>query len=179
MEQKQRERNASVLDWYDAVVYALTLVLIIMLFFVRTANVDGTSMVPTLQDRDQIIARSFLYTPKAGDIVVVDGYTNYGAPLVKRVIGVGGDTVDINFDTGDVIVNGQVIDEPYIAEPTQTSYDVQFPVTVPDGHLFLMGDNRNRSKDSRHSDIGFIDERDILGNAFFRILPFSSFGSLR
>ncbi len=179
MEQKTREKNIAVLDWFDAIVYALTLVLIIMLMFVRTASVQGVSMEPTLNDRDQIIARSFLYTPKNGDIVVVDGYTNYGAPLVKRVIGVGGDTVNINFETGDVIVNGQIIDEPYISDLTQRQFDIQFPITVPDGHLFLMGDNRPYSKDSRHSEIGFIDERDILGKVVFRVLPTSGFGTLK
>lgn len=176
MEQKQREKNAVFLEWFDALLFALTVVLILLLFVVRTVRVDGTSMVPTLNDGDQVFARSVLYTPQRGDIVVVDGYTSYGEPLVKRVIGVGGDVVDINFETGDVFVNGELLDEPYIAEPTTTSYDVSFPLTVPEGKLFIMGDNRNRSKDSRHSDIGLVDERDILGEAFFRMLPINKFG---
>ncbi len=176
MEQKQKERNTAILEWFDALVFALILVLIILLFIVRTVTVNGTSMQPTLMDGQQLLARSFLYTPQRGDIVVVDGYTQYGEPLVKRVIGLGGDTVDINFETGDVFVNGEVLHEAYIADPTNQSYDVQFPVTVPQGKLFLMGDNRRYSLDSRHSSIGFIDQRDILGEVIFRVLPVTEFG---
>lgn len=176
MDAKRRESNTHILEWFDALIFALTLVLVVLLVFVRTVHVDGTSMVPTLQDRDQLLARSFLYTPQRGDIVVVDGYTSYGEPLVKRVIGVGGDTVDIDFETGEVSVNGKVLDEPYISAPTTRQFDVRFPVTVPEGYLFLMGDNRPDSKDSRDTDIGFIDERDILGKAFFRLVPFNKFG---
>lgn len=176
MEQRQRESNTHVLEWFDALLFALTLVLFILLFLVRTVNVDGISMVPTLQDNDQLLARSIAYKPARGDIVVVDGYTSYGAPLVKRVIGVGGDVIDIDFEVAEVYVNGELQSEPYIAEPTERQFDIKFPLTVPEGYLFLMGDNRNLSKDSRHSEIGFIDERDILGKAFFRIMPFTEFG---
>ena len=178
MDQLQREKNTSILEWFDSLLFALTLVLILLLFVVRTVNVDGESMVPTLQDGDQLLARSLLYTPESGDVVVVDGYTKFGAPLVKRVIGVGGDTVDIDFDKGIVMVNGVVLEEPYISAPTTRAFDVSFPVTVPEGQLFLLGDNRPFSKDSRHSEIGFIDERDILGEVVFRLMPVSSFGTV-
>lgn len=178
MDQRQRESNTYILEWFDALLFALTLVLFILLFLVRTVSVDGISMVPTLQDRDQLLVRSIVYTPRHGDIVVVDGYTSYGQPLVKRVIGVGGDTVDIDFEAHEVYVNGEKLDEPYIAEPTALESDVRFPVTVPEGYLFLMGDNRNLSMDSRNTRIGFVDERDILGEAIFRIMPFNSFGTV-
>lgn len=178
MDQKQRESNTHILEWFDALIFALTLVLLILLFIVRTVNVDGISMVPTLQDGDQLLARSVAYKAQRGDIVVIDGYTSYGDPLVKRVIGLGGDTIDIDFDAGEVYVNEEMLDEPYIAEPTHRQFDVKFPVTVPEGYVFLMGDNRHWSKDSRDSEIGFIDERDILGKAVFRIMPFDSFGLL-
>ena len=176
MGQKRREKNTAILEWFDALIFALTLVLIILLFFVRTVNVDGTSMEPTLLNGQQLLVRSVLYTPQRGDIVVVDRFTKFKLPLIKRVIAVGGDTVDIDFDTGDVFVNGQLLDEPYIAAPTTRAFDVAFPVTVPEGQVFLMGDNRLESKDSRHSDIGFIDERDILGKVIFRILPVNKMG---
>ncbi|MFV0414439.1 MAG: signal peptidase I [Oscillospiraceae bacterium] len=178
MNQKQRERNIAVLEWFDAIVFSLTLVLVILVFVVRTVRVDGTSMVPTLQDGDQLLARSILYTPQRGDIVVVDGYIQYGEPIVKRVIGLGGDEININFETGEVFVNGQLLQEPYISAPTTRAFDVEFPLIVPEGKVFLMGDNRPASKDSRHSDIGFIDERDILGKVFVRILPVTSFGEV-
>lgn len=176
MDQLQKERNAGILEWFDALLFALTIVMFLLLFVVRTVNVDGTSMVPTLQDKDQLLARSFAYAPQRGDIVIIDGHTQFGKPLVKRVIGLGGDVVDIDFDTGEVFVNDALLEEGYISAPTTIPYDILFPVTVPEGHLFLLGDNRPYSKDSRHSDIGFIDDRDVLGQAFFRLLPASRFG---
>ncbi|MDL2324437.1 signal peptidase I [Ruminococcaceae bacterium OttesenSCG-928-A16] len=178
MDQQQRERNIAVLEWFDAIVFALTIVLIILLFLVRTVRVDGTSMVPTLENGDQLIARSILYEPQRGDVVVIDGYIEFGAPLVKRVIGTEGDVVDIDFEQGQVFVNGQLLTEPYISAPTTRSFDVTFPVTVPEGHLFLMGDNRPNSKDSRDSDIGMIDKRDVLGKVVFRLVPFNKFGGI-
>lgn len=178
MEPEQKEKNISVLEWFDALLFALTLVLVVLLFVVRTVNVDGGSMLPTLEDGQQLIARSIAYRPARGDIVVVDGYTNYGVPLVKRVIGVGGDTVDIDFTSGVVTVNGERLNEPYITAPTTRSFDVAFPVTVPEGRLFLLGDNRPDSKDSRDTEIGFIDERDILGEVIFRLLPVNKIGAV-
>ena len=176
MDQLQREKNTAVLEWFDALILAFTLALILLLFVFRTSRVSGVSMEPTLYDGEQLVARSFLYEPARGDVVVVDGYTNYGEPLVKRVIALGGDTVDINFETGDVFVNGELLSEPYISAPTIRAADVQFPVTVPQGTLFVLGDNRPRSKDSRYSDIGFIDRRDILGEVVLRMFPLSRFG---
>lgn len=176
MDREQREKNTAVLEWFDALIFALTLVLIVLLFVVRTVNVDGESMEPTLLNGQQLIARSVFYTPARGDIVVVDGYTHYGVPLVKRVIGVEGDTVDINFETGEVSVNGVVLEETYISAPTTRSFDVAFPVVVPENALFLLGDNRPYSKDSRDTEIGMIDVRDILGKVIFRILPVNALG---
>lgn len=177
MDQKRREKNFTILEWFDALVLALTMVLILLLFLIRTVNVDGSSMVPTLQDGEQLLARSVLYKPQRGDIVVVDSYISYGAPLIKRVIAVGGDTVDIDIVRGVVIVNGETLDEPYVSAPTHNAGDMTFPLTVPEGMVFLLGDNRPSSKDSRYAEIGLIDERDILGKVFFRILPFSEFGA--
>lgn len=179
MDAKQRERNMAVLEWFDAVIFALTLVMVLLVFVVRTVRVDGISMVPTLQNGDQLLARSIFYTPQRGDIVVVDGHIQYGVPLVKRVIGIGGDTVDINFETGEVFVNGELLNEPYISAPTTNQYDMQFPLVVPEGKVFLMGDNRPNSLDSRSSKIGLVDERDILGKVFIRLLPTNKFGEVK
>jgi len=109
-------------------------------------------------------------------VVVVDSYINYGKPLVKRVIAKGGDTVDIDVEQGLVYVNGEALDEPYVPEGTLSTGNVEFPLTVPEGTLFLMGDNRQHSTDSRSSDVGFIDERDILGKVVLRIYPFNKIG---
>lgn len=178
MEQLQREKNTMVLEWFDSLIFALSLVLLVFLFFFRTVTVDGASMLPTLESGEQLVARSFLYTPKKGDIVVIDGYIKYGAPLIKRVIAVGGDVVDINFEAGDVYVNQQKLAEEYILAPTNRASDVIFPITVPEGALFIMGDNRPNSKDSRSSEIGFIDQRNVLGEVVLRVLPVKRFGVL-
>ena len=98
--------------------------------------------------------------------------------MAKRVIGVGGDKSDIDLDKGTVAVNGELLDEPYISAPTKRRFDVEFPLTVPEGTVFLMGDNRPSSLDSRSTEIGFIDQRDILGKVFVRILPVDNFGGI-
>ena len=112
-------------------------------------------------------------------MVIVDSYTAYGKPLVKRVIAKGGDVVNIDYQVGTVSVNGEVLQEAYIAEPTYLGYDVTFPYTVPEGTVFVMGDNRNASLDSRSSYVGCIDKRDILGKVLLCFLPFSDFGVVK
>ena len=117
--------------------------------------------------------------PKAdyvyGDIVVVTQPNVHNEPLIKRVIATEGQKIDINFASGQVMINNETIDEPYIADLTKTASDVTFPLIVPEGKVFVMGDNRNHSSDSRSSGVGFIDTRYILGKAQFRILPFGDF----
>ena len=163
------------LEWEG---FALAVIVLFFVFAVRIITVSGVSMQPTLYGGDRVAVQSMLYTPQRGDVVVVDGYINYGDPLVKRIIALGGDTVDINFETGAVTLNGAVLEEPYISAPTTTGYDVEFPVTVPEGCVFVMGDNRPRSLDGRSTEVGFIDERDILGKVLLRVFPLSSFGKI-
>ena len=112
-------------------------------------------------------------------MVVTDDLIDYGKPLVKRVIALGGDVVDIDFQTGAVTVNGETLEEPYIRELTLLDEGQTFPLTVPQGKLFLMGDNRCQSKDSRSPEIGCIDERDILGKAILRIFPLQKIGVIQ
>ncbi len=171
-------RNKETLEWYDALAMAVAIIALVFTFGVRIVKVDGHSMDHTLSDGERILI-NLLKAPDYGDIVVVDGYTDYGKPLVKRVIGMGGDTIDIDFTAGIVYRNGEALDEPYTAEPTYTYEGMDFPLTVPDNCLFLMGDNRNGSKDSRSTDIGCVDTRDILGTALWRILPFSKIGAVQ
>ena len=111
----------------------------------------------------------------------VEEENQFNLPIIKRVIGVGGDTINIDFERGVVIVNGVELDEPYARTPTTQKKDVDFPVTVPEGYIFVLGDNRGDSKDSRHSEIGengMINTRYVLGHAFFRVFPFDVIGGI-
>lgn len=159
-------------EWIEAVIYAFVAIFIIFTFLFRIVGVDGNSMKNTLQDGNWLIVSNFNYSPKAKDIVVITQPNVRHEPLIKRVIGVGGDKIDIDFVKGIVYVNDKAIDEPYIAEATVTRGDMKFPLVVPEGKVFVMGDNRNDSWDSRFSAVGFVDERYLMGKAVFRIFPF-------
>lgn len=172
-------RGRELFEWYEALISAALILVLIFSFFFRIIQVDGESMVPTLADGDKLIVWGAGYAPQRGDVVIVDSYTSYGKPLVKRVIAKGGDTISIDYDTGAVTVNGELLQENYIAEPTYLGYDVTYPYTVPEGTVFVMGDNRNASLDSRSSSVGCIDERDILGKVLVCFLPFSDFGVVK
>lgn len=148
-------------------------------FVARPTVVEGPSMEDTLVQGDTLIIASLGYEPKAGDIVVAQNVSLalYPEPIVKRVIATGGQTIDIDFTTWTVTVDGVEIDEPYrkvTAERLRTS-DWSFPMEIPEGYVFVMGDNRNHSADSRSADIGLIDERCIVGKAVLRVLPLSRF----
>ena len=170
MEKQQQSapavRGQGILEWYEALISAALVLVLIFSFFFRIIQVDGRSMVPTLTHGDKLI-------------VWAASYTVYGKPLVKRIIAKGGDTISIDYDAGTVTVNGELLQEDYIAAPTYLGYDVQFPFTVPEGTLFVMGDNRNESLDSRSSYVGCIDERDILGKVLLCFMPFTDFGVVK
>lgn len=137
-EQTKPVRGQNLLEWYEALISAALVLVLIFSFFFRIIQVDGSSMVPTLVNGDKLIVWGAGYTPQRGDVVIVDSYTSYGKPLVKRVIAKGGDTISIDYDSGMVMVNGEVLQEDYIAEPTYLGYDVTFPYTVPEGTVFVM-----------------------------------------
>ena len=164
-------------EWIESLVVTTVAVVLMFTFIARTSVVNGYSMEDTLHEGDLLIVSRLLYTPKRGDIIVVTKPTGYD-PLVKRVVAMGGQSVDIDFEAGVVTVDGITADEPFIKEETHLHYDVAFPVLVPEGQVFVMGDNRNRSLDSRSTSIGFIDERYILGKAWVRLLPVAKFGSI-
>lgn len=154
---------ASTYDFLESVIMAVVFVAVVLVFFFRVATVDGTSMVPTLDDKDRLIITSVSTNYEYGDIVVI--HRENAVSLVKRVIARSGDTVDIDFERGIVRVNGKVLDEPYIAEPTYLNFadGANYPFVVPKGFLFCMGDNRNNSLDSRSGSIGLINEQYIVG----------------
>lgn len=168
-------RASAAYDWVEAAVFALVCVALVFTFLFRIVGVDGESMQNTLMDRDRLLVVSNFYTPQRGDIVVIKRQEE--EPLVKRIIAVGGDTIDIDPETMLVSVNGEVLDEPYIDCPTPP---MEFPgaMTVEEGYVFVMGDNRLNSHDSRYMDIGLVKEEDIMGKAVFRIWPLNSIGGL-
>lgn len=168
--------SAEIYDWVQSVMMALIVCIMVFMFIGRGVDVIGESMVPTLQWYDKLFISDLFYTPNNGDIIVfrADGFRD--EPLVKRVIAVEGQTVDIDFEQGIVYVDGVALDEPYVNAPTYRRDNFEGEVTVPEGHVFVMGDNRNDSSDSRYAPVGMVDVRSILGRAYFRFYPFSEFG---
>lgn len=159
-------------DWLDSLIYAIMLILIIFAFFFRVVGVNGDSMNPTLQSGDWLTVSAITDELKTGDIVVITQPNSLNEPLIKRVIAKGGDTINIDFIEGTVTVNGVTLYEPYIAEATERSGDFVYPLEIPEGYVFVMGDNRNNSLDSRFRTVGLIDERYVLGVAQVRLFPF-------
>ncbi len=177
-EKPARSVRRDLYDWIQCIVVAIIVCVLLFSFAVRLVDVVGVSMNPTLESGDKIIVSNLFYTPKQGDIIVFRKDEYRDEPLVKRIIAVEGQTVDIDFNRGIVYVDGEPIDEPYIAEPTVDEEDFVGPVTVDEGCVFVMGDNRNHSTDSRYSSIGFVDERCIMGKVYFTIFPLKNFGSV-
>lgn len=178
---EQAERNIW-LDIYKAlsdVISCLLFVVVLFVFVIRLVGVVGESMYPTLHDGDKLMVLSnFLYEPKVGDIVVVKAEAYTRGPLVKRVIADEGQTVDIDFETGQVWVDGILQEEPYINDLTLRNDGTEFPLVVPENCIFVMGDNRNHSTDSRNPQIGCVDKRYVLGKALNIVLPFSRIGGI-
>lgn len=175
-ERKKSARRGEWLVLCHDLVYILAAVLLLFTFFIRMSQVEGGSMNPTLVNHDRMLLLSNVWysEPRRGDIVVATVPEFSAEPIVKRVIAVAGDTVDIDFERGIVYVNGKALDEPYILAPTRNDFGsegVAYPLVVEKDHVFLMGDNRNDSYDSRYSSIGQVDERRILGKVFFLTLP--------
>ncbi len=178
-----------VFDWLEVLVHAVIVVVICFTFIFRIATIDGPSMMDTLQHGERVIITNLFYEPKAGDIVVISRnkensvftMTNENTPIIKRIIALEGQTVDIDFKKGIVYVDNVPLKESYVRTATNLKADINFPVIVPEGCIFVMGDNRNDSMDSRDSRIGeygMIDKRYILGNAIFRIFPVNRMGKI-
>ena len=167
-----RSARGEVYEWIQCLVFALIFCVILFVFFFRLVDVVGDSMNPTLENADKMVVSDLFYKPKQGDIVIFRKDEYKPEALVKRVIATEGQTVEIDFNKGRVYVDGVLLDEPYIAEPTRNQIDFTGIQVVPEGCVFVMGDNRNDSLDSRFKTIGFIDERYVLGIAQVRIFPF-------
>ena len=212
MENKKSQKNSigrEIFEWVYTIVIAVVIAFAIKAFLFDIVKVDGSSMHPTLVDKERLIVTKLGYEPDAGDIVILDStYKNREAYYdklaeeegkdelsafskfkesfslspslkkryyVKRIIALPGQTVDIK--DGKVYIDGAVLDEPYYSGITSVmDTSIKYPVTVEEGMVFVMGDNRNHSNDSRNSEIGQINEKNILGKAILRIYPFNSIG---
>lgn len=185
----QEKKSSPKLDlyyWTQALVMVLILLILICTLVGRVIGVVGSSMVPTLHDGDMLLLQSLGYTPKQGDVVVLrkPGFPappQDTAPIVKRVIAVGGQHVRVDYDAGAVYVDGVALDEPYILEHMTDHYSPEMnvlDVTVPQGSIYVLGDNRNHSSDSRHEALGTVDCRYVLGRVLGVIWPLSDFGTV-
>ncbi|MEE1076465.1 MAG: signal peptidase I [Acutalibacteraceae bacterium] len=159
-------------EWLHTLILALTAVMLLLTFVFRLVNVDGQSMMDTLFDKDRVLVTNLCYTPECGDVVVISHGQNLNKPIIKRVIAKEGQSLSIDFNTGTVVVDGVVLDEPYIKDLTVKQGDAEIPEIVPEDMVFVMGDNRNHSTDSRFTAVGLINEDDIVGKAQFIIYPF-------
>ena len=173
---QQGEKNSNgkdLYEWMQALVCSVLAVVVLFTFVVRLIGVDGHSMLPTLQDGDRmLVLNSVLYHDyKYGDVVVLRKDSFLKEPIVKRVIATAGQTVDIDFDSGTVYVDSTPLREDYINELTFLEEGTEFPLTVPEGQIFVMGDNRNRSSDSRDSNLGTVDTRYVIGRAIAVAFP--------
>ncbi len=163
-----------VYEWIEALLFSVVIILLLFIFVFRTVGVWGPSMEPTLYTDEQIFVSHLFYTPAYGDVVVTTQPNAENKPLVKRVIALSGQTVNMDV-SGNIYVDDVRLDEPYIAEPNLVMGNISYPVKVPEGHVFVMGDNRNHSSDSRFHEIGMIDQRYILGRVIVRFAPFNKF----
>ena len=188
--EKKFDLLSEIFDVIEIFAVAVAFIFLCFNFVFRVAMVDGSSMNQTLIDRERVLVWELGYQPKTGDIVVCQSERyGYETPLVKRVIATGGQTVSIDFENWKVTVDGKTLDEPYVyhknalAMHTEDYYaqytlDENGAFTVPEGKVFVLGDNRNYSSDSRDGRIGLIDEELITGHVIFRFLPFDKFGAV-
>jgi len=179
-EDKAARVKMELYDWLQCLVTAIICGVLIFVFLGRTIGVDGRSMLQTLKHNDRVIISNLFYSPKNGDIIVFQSPADqFEHPLVKRVIATENQTVDINFDNGNVFVDGILLNEPYINTSTTSMHDFREPVTIPRGFVFVLGDNRNSSTDSRDNIVGLVDTRYILGKVLFILIPGADDGGIR
>jgi signal peptidase I len=182
---------ASLLEYFEILDFSLTFVVLLFTFCVRLCQVSGVSMRKTLIDGEKLLVSNVFYEPECGDIIVLHQTGMYlNEPVVKRVIAVGGEKIQIDFDTWTVTVtdkqgNARVLKEDYaffdpmreaMYNTHKSDYDFSEPMTIPEGYIFVMGDNRYNSLDSRFDDIGLVDQRRVLGKVIYRLTPFDKMG---
>lgn len=166
------------LDWAVSIAVALALALFIRHFIFTLVRVDGPSMQPTLHHNDTLYVNRFMYTPEVGDVIIFKPRNSPSTPYVKRVIATEGQEVVIDEQKGEVYVDGKLLDEDYISEPLVSGGTIEYPYVVPEDCVFVLGDNRNNSLDSRVASVGAVSRDSIIGHVIFRILPISDFGKI-
>lgn len=195
-EARKKRYAVEAYDWFDTILFSVLSVVVIFTLFTRLSSVDGNSMLPTLHDKERLLVTDMFYKPQHNDIVVLwaenlpaESGEDYGKAIVKRVIGVGGDKISIDFGKGVVYRNGEALpqevsdgvlyeDGHAINDYTRAPIDFSGEITVPEGQIFVLGDNRNGSSDSRDDRIGLVDENYIIGKVYLRIMPFDKFGGV-
>lgn len=169
--QKKQSAIQGLYEYIETFCYALTLMILLFMFVFRYVSVDGESMLYTLHDKDKLVISNLAYTPKTGDIVVIK---HSPKPLIKRIIAVGGQKVKIDYENWTIYVDGEKLDEPYVRRIAGVPmaggpYSTNEEFTVEEGKIFVLGDNRNNSRDSR--EFGQFSVNDILGRVIFRVYP--------
>lgn len=194
-EQEERENwRQSLFEWLELLAVVLVIIVTLFTFVISVVGVDGSSMYPTLHDRDLMLVQRIGYSPQQGDVVVLRKDNTFAnQALVKRVIATGGQTVYIDYDANTITVDGQTLEEPYLNFEYDDLYgsdymadrvdlDPQYvnqAFTVPEGCVFVCGDNRNHSSDSRVAQLGMVDERYVIGRVLMVFFPFTHFGLVR
>ena len=177
----------NILEWLESFAFAIFVVILIFTFVLRTVVVSGQSMEPNFHNNDRLIITHVIGSPDKGDVVVLNSY-GLNKTLIKRCIGTSGDDVVIDYNKNKITVNGEEISDSYINEPMIDSayYDTKYQISsgvyeykVPEGKIFVLGDNRNHSSDSRDNQVSFIDTSDVLGKVILRIMPFKDFGIIK
>lgn len=174
---KTKSLSKTVLEWAEELVIAVVIIAVAFTFLFRVITVTGTSMVPNYNDGDRVLVMGGALGVKQGDVVVITNVLD--EPIIKRVIATEGQTVDFDYENKSVLVDGQTVDETKfglkngITDLPYTSFELlEFPQKVPEGCVFVLGDNRSVSEDSRYQIVGMVDKRNILGRAVFHLFPF-------
>lgn len=163
-------------DLTRTIIFVFAFMSVIFTFIIRDANVVGNSMLDTLHSDDKILMTNFMYKPKCGDIVAINAENQIEKRIIKRVIATEGQTLVVDYSKNAVYVDGIQIDEPYVSSITRVpSNPLQIPYVIPEGYIFVMGDNRIISLDSRDKSIGLVSVNDVIGKAQFIVYPFDRF----
>ena len=181
LEEKEKSGlKSQILDILEVLSVSIVALIIVFTFAFKTCVVYQSSMYPTLVENDKLVIKSLGNNYDYGDIIVTGKYSEREDRIVKRIIAKEGDVVDINNSEGAVYINGEKLEEDYVNGKTFSNVNgIKFPITVSENSLFILGDNREHSKDSRSLDIGIINEKEVVGTVVFRLFPLEKIGLVK